>query len=532
MRELLAGLLLVATSGCTYLGHAGRQAAYAQQAEQHPRQGLYKHMVDRDTFFVYGELLHAPVRDRTPVAVVAVSDDLRAGEVVDVNHFSREDSFYALHLPAGEFRLLVVRDADGDGAYDEREVVAARDLSLTPVTAPELVLGGLDIDLRLAPTDEAQPFRVPVRPQGSLSESLFYPRGTIRSLDDEIFSREMSTLGMYEPAAFMERAPMLFYALEEDRSWKVPVVFVHGIDGSAREFADVVARLDRRRYRPWFFHYPSGASLSQLSEMFYRLFLSGKVIPVHRTIPMVVVAHSMGGLVVRDALNRCAGAAPENRVVRLVTIASPLGGHPGAAGAERAPLVLPSWRDLNPASPFIRDLHRRPLPPELEYHLLYAFGNTSAVKLGENSDGVVPLSAQLAAAAQSEAKVQFGFDAPHAGVLHHPAAIERIVKVIEEARPLLPEEHLRELDRGGYAVALAKAYTPIEAYMIRVLGHWMDALATGRIAPADEYNEHFLAVLRGEARPQNPAETAWLKFAEEYPDRSALDAPAAGRGSP
>jgi len=35
-------------------------------------------------------------------------------------------------------------------------------------------------------------------------KSLFYPAGTIRVLDDPIFDENIATLGMYDPASFME----------------------------------------------------------------------------------------------------------------------------------------------------------------------------------------------------------------------------------------------------------------------------------------------------------------------------------------
>lgn len=64
---------------------------------------------------------------------------------------------------------------------------------------------------------------------------------------------------------------MMFYALEEDIGYKIPVIFVHGINGSPREFAEIVKYLDRRLYRPWFFYYPSGNDLGQLSEDYSRM---------------------------------------------------------------------------------------------------------------------------------------------------------------------------------------------------------------------------------------------------------------------
>ena len=87
-------------------------------------------------------------------------------------------------------------------------------------------------------------------------------------LDDPIFDSSFSTLGMYDPASFLEQAPTAFYALEEDLGYKIPVVFVHGIAGSAREFENFVEHLDRVRYKPWFFHYPAGGDLDQLAELF------------------------------------------------------------------------------------------------------------------------------------------------------------------------------------------------------------------------------------------------------------------------
>ena len=299
------------------------------------------------------------------------------------------------------------------------------------------------------------------------------------------------------------------------------MVFVHGIDGSVRDFEEIVSHLDRTLYRPWFFYYPSGDDLGRLSEMFYTIFLSGKVIPLGDT-PMVIVAHSMGGLVVRDAMNRYTGREGEAKTRRLVTIASPMAGHPDARLGATGPVVIPSWRDLAPESDFMRRLRRKPLPNGLEYHLIYAYGNSRSIKLGENSDGVVPLSSQLCSEAQSEATAQLGFNDTHVGILKNPDAIRRIVKIIDEVRPLFPEDHLKEILKGGYRVELGKDYTPLEKYFIRTFGHWMDALASGIVSPFHPAQVHFVQVCRGEKSPEITIEAAWLKFNKDYPDRTSL----------
>jgi len=510
-------------TGCTYLGNAFKQAHYSVQQRQAPTQRIYKHMLEVDNLFVFGKIENEVALNKDAVAVVALSDQFQKNEVVDVSHFSRIDSYYGLNLPEGEYQLLVVSDLNRDGFYDGTEVVGGRLLSLTRKELPEKVLGGFDINLK-APfrSPSGTSFCLAVHKTGELTESLFYPKGSIRSLDDNIFSRSMATLGMYEPAAFLEEAPLLFYAMEEDVGYKVPVIFVHGIDGSVRDFEEIVTHLDRKLYRPWFFYYPSGDDLGRLSEMFYDIFLSGKVIPLGDT-PIVIVAHSMGGLVVRDAMNRYTGREGEAKAKRLITIASPMAGHPDASLGAKGPVAIPSWRDLAPESNFMRRLRRKTLPNGLEYHLIYAYGNSCSIKLGENSDGVVPLSSQLCIEAQNEATAQFGFNDTHTGILKNPDAIRRIVKIINEVRPLYPEDHLREIQKGGYKVELGKDYTPLEKYFIRTFGHWMDALASGIVSPFHPDMVHFVQVCQGEKSPKIDIETAWLKFNKEYPDRTRLE---------
>lgn len=255
--------------------------------------------------------------------------------------------------------------------------------------------------------------------------------------------------------------------------------------------------------------------------MFYNIFLSGKTMPLGK-MPMVIVAHSMGGLVVREALNKLSGREGENRVVRLITIASPLGGHPAASMASQGPVVIPSWRDVDPKSDFMQRLRRRKLPASLENHLIYAFGNEQMVKLGENSDGVVPLSSQLNREAQEESTNQYGFDDTHTGILANPDAIDRVLSIVEKVRAPFPDDHMAALMAGGYAVPLVGDYSPMGTYCIRHIGRWLDALASDRLKPIDEYQEHFVNVCRGKTSAQTPVEKDWLRFVAEYPQRIGL----------
>ncbi|MCB1955065.1 MAG: DUF413 domain-containing protein [Rhodocyclaceae bacterium] len=524
-RDLARRLLVVALAGllgaCAYLGTVASQADLARKQQSDPELRTTKHLLDRETYFVFGTLDHAPPLNAEALAVIAVSDAFRTGEVVDVNHVAQPDSYYGLNLPAGDYRLLVVSDLDHDGAYEPAEILGGRRVRLDAEAVPERVLGDFDIDLGTPFAAGGDRFGVAVRASTPLETSLFYPRGSLRTLDDPVFGPDMAMLGLYRPASFMEAAPMMFYALEEDISFKIPIVFVHGIAGSAREFAPIVAHLDRRRFKPWFFHYPSGADLRQLGTMFYQLFLSGTTIQLQQ-MPLVIVAHSMGGLVVREAMNHLTGSAGENHVARLVTVASPLGGHPGARNAKSAPVVVPAWLDLDPDSRFIAELHRSPLPAGLGYHLLFAYADDRTFRTGGNSDGVVPLASQLSPAAQREATTQRGFDATHTGILADEGAIAEILRIAGEVQVPLPAAHLEAMREGGYDVPLGADYSPMETYSIHTLGVYLDALATGVVQPAHPAHRHFLQAIRGEVAPEQAFESAWIKFRQAYPDRAGL----------
>lgn len=510
--------LLFCLSSCTYLKYASVQAEYARIQEAKPGQLVVKHLIDRETYFVYGKCEDTADRyAEVPKVIVAYSSKFRPNELVDTMYFQVAGSHYGLNLPEGRYDLLVFADIDGSGTFDTSEAVAATSIDLDKITAPEKVLG--QVDLRMTePTTTDWDVSIDVPNLSGRTDSMFYPAGTIRSLDDSVFDSSFSTLGMYDPASFLEQAPTMFYALEEDIGYKIPVVFVHGIAGSARDFQSFVGELDRRRYKPWFYHYPSGGDLDQLGEMFYQIFLSGKL---YRSegMPMIIVAHSMGGLVVREAMNKYVDKAAENQVQLLVTMASPFGGHAAAAaGEEHGMIVLPSWRDLNPDNAFIDNLYRNSLPNFTHHELIYAYQNSSTIKLGENSDGVVALTSQLYPEAQRQASGQFGFDNTHTDILDSEDVAVHIRSLMDTVENAFPPAQLQVLYQGGYDVPLGEEYSTMSQYAIRTIGKYLMALTNGDLTLFHPEEERFTAVVNGEKKPRNDVEKAWLRFLSEYPE--------------
>lgn len=503
---------------CTYIKYSFVQAEYARIQNAEPRQLNVKHMIDRDSYFVNGRSVDMNGNYAgLPKAIAAFSSKYQSNERVDTMYFEVAGSHFGLNLPEGSYDLLVFADIDGNGVFASSEVVGKQPIELNGVTVPEKVLGQVELQLS-EPIEIGWDISIEVPAASGRTESLIYPSGTIRSLDDPIFDSGFSTLGMYDPASFLEQAPTMFYALEEDLGYKIPVIFVHGIDGSARDFESFVGKLDRNQYKAWFFHYPSGGDLDQLAELFYQIFLSGKI---HRQpeMPIIVIAHSMGGLVVRAAINKYKGRARENRIQLFVSIASPFGGHAAAASGEKHGLiVLPSWRDLNPENSFIGNLYRKPLPDYVHHELIYAYQNPDTFKLGENSDGVVALTSQLHAPAQQQASGQFGFDNTHTDVLDSEAVAAHIQDRMAMVKNIFSSSQLHLLRQGGYDVALGEAYSPRARHAIRYYGKYLMALTTGKLTAVHPEEARFIAVANGEKAPRDVAEKDWLKFLSEYPE--------------
>lgn len=517
-RYAILGCLLLGSSSCTHLKYASVQNEYARIQSAEPTQLNLKHMIDRDTFFVHGRCVDSAGRfEKVSKAIVAFSNRFRTNEQVDTMFFEVTGSHYGLNLPEGAYELLVFADIDRDGVLESSEVVGERKIELNDSLVPQKVIGQVDIEL-VEPTTINWSVAIDVPRSSERAESLFYPAGTLRSLDDPLFDRSFSTLGMYDPASFLAQAPTMFYALEEERGYKIPVILVHGIAGSARDFERFVDRLDRERYKIWFFYYPSGGDLDQLAELFYQIFLSGSVYQ-SEGMPLIIVAHSMGGLIVREAINRYQGGSSENQVHLLVTMASPFGGHPAAAsGEEHGLIVLPSWHDLNPNSRFIANLYRKPLPPFVQHDLIYAFQDPATIKLGENSDGIVPLSSQLDPRAQSQASEQFGFDNTHTGILDSEDVAAHILSRMDKVKNKFPQSHLRVLRQGGYQVSLGPDYTPLAAYLIRTNGKYFMALTNGTISPLLPGEARFVEMSRGRQMPESAIEEDWLRFLAEHPE--------------
>ncbi len=249
--------------------------------------------------------------------------------------------------------------------------------------------------------------------------------GDIANLDDEKFAAIHGEEGLWEPARFPLEQGVGIYFLEAYDPNRIPVLFVYGAAGSPQDWRRFFDQIDRKKYQPWFFFFPSGRELDILAGS---LNYGVKVLQNHYGFErMYLVAHSMGGLISRGFLVKNILRDGHRYIDTFVTISTPWGGHEAAEmGVKHAPEVVPSWRDMQVGSPYQRAIFARSLRGRVEHLLLYGTKSSRSFVLPEENDGTVSVASQTAPAALSEATVVKAFDADHVGILSRPDVIRDV----------------------------------------------------------------------------------------------------------
>ncbi|NML43184.1 alpha/beta hydrolase [Ramlibacter sp. G-1-2-2] len=330
---------------------------------------------------------------------------------------------YKVFEGPGRFEMMVDKstrsvfafhDTDGDLRYDAGEAFAWQ-----PIAGGDM--DAVNLNLRAA---SAQP-APGVLPQGSLFAlrnrgpgGVEMQVGTPAQLADARFDREKAKLGMWQPVGFMREGLAGVYFLQPYSAGKTPVLLVHGIGGTPRDFEPLLAHIDRTRFQPWVFYYPSGLELSAVGTGLMRLL--NELQRQYGFRELHVVAHSMGGLVARSYLNECRQLEECSYLRTFTSISSPFGGASAAqVGVEIAPAVMPVWRDMSPQSRFLGELFASPPPVQVQHHMVFGY-----------SDKTVPLRSQLPLAAQQQAASVRGFDEDHMAILASPAVAAHLNAVL------------------------------------------------------------------------------------------------------
>lgn len=252
--------------------------------------------------------------------------------------------------------------------------------------------------------------------------------GDVVEQSDPIFASENGQMGMWNPVKFFEQGKTGIFFLEAYDPTKVPVLFVHGLTGTGQDWEQVIYSMDRTRFQPWIMQYPSALRLDLLGKTLNNAVKELQI--RHKFKDLIVVAHSMGGLIARKFINENASQNNKEVVKLFVSIATPWKGHEGAQiGISHAPAVVPSWYDLAPNSPFLNSLLDQPLPDHVSYYLFFAHQNTNGFLSPDNSDGTVTIRSQLSDDAQAQANRIIGIDENHSSILRSKTMTDKLVNI-------------------------------------------------------------------------------------------------------
>ncbi|MEM9056979.1 MAG: alpha/beta fold hydrolase [Pseudomonadota bacterium] len=355
---------------------------------------------------------HVDVRLDDGARVYAALLHVEAGTVRWVNRFriGRSGRFH-FPAPPGDYAVAAFADENDDGAYQFEEPAGyAADNAGEPeifTVAPGEEITVTPFTVR-GPLDNVSHYDI-VPDLSKATQNI----GARASLNDAIFERTYTSMGMWRPFDFAASVGGGLFLLQDYAPDKTPVIFVHGINGGPRDFAETIAALDTSRFQPWAFYYPSGVRLAQVSEFLVKAV--NQLQAQHGFEHFFVVAHSMGGLMARSFVKRHYETGSPAHLAFFMTINSPIGGLKSAReGVDRSPVVLPAWRDLATGSEFIRELEQWPWPERTPYHLVFSYES------GEGDDGLVALESQIPSYLQKQAARVYGYNAGHAGILREP----------------------------------------------------------------------------------------------------------------
>ena len=272
--------------------------------------------------------------------------------------------------------------------------------------------------------------------------------GVIASLDDPRFSSERGQEAFTRPEDFIRSGATGIFMEEPYDPGRIPVLFVHGINGSPQDLRPIQDALDRDRFQAWFLAYPSALRLALVAH-FVETALQDLIL-TYQLQRIYVVAHSMGGLISRAVINTL-GEAGQHEVPRVfITLATPFRGSEAAELTRAAPAaVLPpwlnrvSWIDMVPDSHFQKQLYARPLPETTDHHLFFAYQE------GEATDGAVSILSQLDPRAEDGARSITSARASHLGIVSDPRVQEKLHAILAVAW---------ERDRG-----ILTSQVPVEA---------------------------------------------------------------------
>jgi pimeloyl-ACP methyl ester carboxylesterase len=336
---------------------------------------------------------------------------------------SKGEGLVLFGLPLGRtYDVLAFEDTNRNRRLDHSEQKAiVRNVKPRPLAETNLSAGILA--LRPPAGDYGAFFEVQV--PTTLGAAIPVGCGEVAKVTDAKFAPKIGSDGLWRPEDALRAGHLGLYFNEPFDPSRTPVVFVHGIGGSPRDFAKLIPALDKKKFQAWFFVYPSGFRLDKAASALAEL--TSLLMEKHRVGRVHIVAHSMGGLVSRAAILKMNSGEAKFPVDRFVSISTPFGGYEAAeSGIRHLKYPVPSWIDMAPDSDFLKALWSKKLPYPTRHWLLFGYDTRNVPWLTLNNDQVVNLRSSLYPPAQNESVKVFGIAKSHEGILFNRETYSKI----------------------------------------------------------------------------------------------------------
>jgi len=414
---------LLSVNGCDYIGFYTRQAHRHQTYRYFPSVAALNEIDPENSMILSGPIKRLQ-KQMEPLLLVAVSSKYRQNEMVDLVQLPVSADTYMAFLPAGSYDLYVFADLDGDGDFESEELVGKASAIVNPGQSHNrAIMEGPTIVV-----DREHPGEVDFRVHERVMQTTY----VYASLDDEFFDPRYGATGLYNPSQLIEHTQGFVFGLEDFDANKTTVLFIHGISGTPRDWKYLVAGMDRSRFQPLFFYYPSGLRLDTMGSLLAEVIRDIDKNSKGGGRRIVLVGYSMGGLVALSAIHKLSEGGLPSSLKMFCSFSTPYGGDENAAkGIEIAPIVVPVWRDIAAKSEFLQDLTGKPFPKQLPYYLFFSYHDTSRFRLGESSDGTIMLRSQLTPYAQKSATKVLGFDETHTGILNNNGVRQSFYQLLD-----------------------------------------------------------------------------------------------------
>ncbi len=399
---LLVILTIITLAGCSFQ-EARRQAAAVENIG-----------------YIEGTVLNPSDRQGTMVALLFRNDNnipvrLEGKTVADSGYFK-------FSVLPGSYFVAAFLDDNNDNRFQQGEYGAMHGTPASIEVAPKqtVILEPITI---LGPPPKPDNVPEPITEvQGAMHNI-----GQIVTLNDPRFKPENYTLGFWHPITFLEQAEGGLFFLEAYSPAKTPVLFVHGALGGPGIWTSILESLDRDRFQPWLLYYPSGLRLDIISD--YMVEAVTRLQRRYNFTRIDIVAHSMGGLVTRSFVKKYIAHNTKNvdTIGLVMTINSPMNGIASAAvGIKHSPIVVPAWRDVAPASGFLRDINSWRWPDRIPYYLIISYVQ------GKSGDGTASLQSQAPLKLQNEAYRTILMEDSHEGILVDKTFLKIFNKILAD----------------------------------------------------------------------------------------------------